>query len=277
MDCLARDGTSSTNPPTGNSGTGQNSKDQPNSSTGSQPADSSLFSSMQDQINNAEQSMRGAEITQLKSFLGAHSGKGDITKPLRPAKNGESFSSELNQKLSKYGYVVKSGTGSGGLKYIDMFAQTLGNLSGDGSFKASGKAYKSLRQKYPRAGFQTGGIIRADGVPKDGDNIRVRVNPNETILTQDFTKLLPEAVDIMQRFTRPVSTSGYFQNMKSLPFSNSTSIGSINLSLDLPDIENAQDFVTELQNNKKIQRALEISISDCIKNGRITNNIQSVS
>lgn len=227
-------------------------------------------------MNNAEQSMRNAEITQLKSFLGLHSGKGDITKPLRPATNKESFSSELNQKLSKYGYVVKSGSGSGGLKYIDMFAQILGNQSGDGSFKSNGKVYKALSQKYPHVGFQTGGIVRADGIPKDGDNIRVRVNPNETILTQDFTKLLPEAVDMMQRFTRPVSVPGYLQNIKYLPSDHSTSIGSINLSLDLPNIQNAQDFISELQNSKKIQRALEISISDCIKNGRITNNIQNI-
>ena len=157
-----------------------------------------------------------------------------------------------------------------------MFAQELGNLSGDGSFKSNGKVYRSLSQKYPHIGFQTGGIIRADGIPKNGDNIRVRVNPNETILTQDFTKLLPEAVGIMQRFTRPVSIPGYLQNMKYLTSDHSTSIGSINLSLDLPNIQNTQDFITELQNSKKIQRALEISISDCMKNGRITNNIQTI-
>lgn len=276
IECLTRDGSPSANPPEGSSGAGQTPEGQQGASAGNQPADSAIFSSMQEQKNNAEQSMRNAEITQLKSFLGIHSGKGDTTKPLRPAKSGESFSSELNQKLSKYGYVVKSGSGSGGLKYIDMFAQELGNLSGDGSFKSNGKVYRSLSQKYPHIGFQTGGIIRADGIPKNGDNICVRVNPNETILTQDFTKLLPEAVGIMQRFTRPVSIPRYLQNMKYLPSDHSTSIGSINLSLDLPDIQNTQDFITELQNSKKIQRALEISISDCMKNGRITNNIQTI-
>ena len=64
--------------------------------------------------------------------------------------------------------------------------------------------------------------------------------------------------------------------MKSLAPGGSTSIGSVNLSLDLPNVENSKDFITELQNNRKIQRALEISISDCIRNGRITSNIQSV-
>lgn len=276
VECLTEIGTPSANPPSGNSGAEQNYNARQNASHSSQPADSPLFPSMQQQMNNAEQSVRNAEVTQLKSFLAVHSGKADTSKPLRPAKSNETFSSELNQKLSKYGYVVKSGSGSGGLKYINMFAQILGDLSGDGSYQANGKVYKALSKKYPHVGFRTGGIIRASGVPSDGDRIAIRVNPNETILTQDFTKLLPDAVNMMQQFTRPVSIPGYLQNMKSLAPGGSTSIGSVNLSLDLPNVENSKDFITELQNNRKIQRALEISISDCIRNGRITSNIQSV-
>ncbi len=276
VECLTEIGTPSANPPSGNSGAEQNYNARQNASHSSQPADSPLFPSMQQQMSNAEQSVRNAEVTQLKSFLAVHSGKADTAKPLRPAKSNETFSSELNQKLSKYGYVVKSGSGSGGLKYINMFAQILGDLSGDGSYQANGKVYKALSKKYPHVGFRTGGIIRASGVPSDGDRIAIRVNPNETILTQDFTKLLPDAVNMMQQFTRPVSIPGYLQNMKSLAPGGSTSIGSVNLSLDLPNVENSKDFITELQNNRKIQRALEISISDCIRNGRITSNIQSV-
>lgn len=276
VECLTGIGTPSANPPSGNSGAEQNYNARQNASHSSKPADSPLFTSMQQQMNNAEQSVRNAEVTQLKSFLAVHSGKADTTKPLRPAKSNETFSSELNQKLSKYGYVVKSGSGSGGLKYINMFAQILGDQSGDGSYQANGKVYKALSKKYPHVGFRTGGIIRASGVPSDGDRIAIRVNPNETILTQDFTKLLPDAVNMMQQFTRPVSIPGYLQNMKSLAPGGSTSIGSVNLSLDLPNVENSKDFITELQNNRKIQRALEISISDCIRNGRITSNIQSV-
>lgn len=276
VECLTEIGTPSANPPSGNSGAEQNYNARQNASHSSQPADSPLFPSMQQQMSNAEQSMRNAEVTQLKSFLAVHSGKEDTAKPLRPAKSNETFSSELNQKLSKYGYVVKSGSGSGGLKYINMFAQILGDLSGDGSYQANGKVYKALSKKYPHVGFRTGGIIRASGVPSDGDRIPIRVNPNETILTQDFTKLLPDAVTMMQQFTKPLSIPGYFENIKSQAPGGSTSIGSVNLSLDLPNVENSKDFITELQNNRKIQRALEISISDCIRNGRITSNIQSV-
>lgn len=276
VECLTGIGIPSDNPSSDNAGAEQNDNARQNTTASSQPADSPLFTSMQQQMDNAEQSIRNAEITQLKSFLASHSGKGDTTKPLRPAKSNETFSSELNQKLSRYGYVVKSGSGSGGLKYINMFAQVLGNLSGDGSFHSSGTVYKSLARKYPHVGFRTGGIIRASGVPSDGDRIPIRVNPNETILTQDFTKLLPDAVTMMQQFTKPLSIPGYLENIKSQAPGGSTSIGSINLSLDLPNVENSQDFISELQNNRKIRRALEISISDCIKNGRITSSIQSI-
>lgn len=275
VECLNGIGIPSSNPSSDNSGAQQNDNARQNTTSSSQPADSPMFTSMQQQMDNAEQAMRNAEASQLRSFLASHSGKG-INKPLQPSKAGKTYKSELNQKLSGFGYVVKSGSGSGGLKYINMFAQILGDLSGDGSYQASGKVYKTLSKKYPHVGFRTGGIIRASGVPSDGDRIPIRVNPNETILTQDFTKMLPDAVTMMQQFTKPLSIPGYLQNIKSQAPGRSTSIGSINLSLDLPNVENSQDFISELQNNRKIRRALEISISDCIKNGRITSSIQSI-
>lgn len=59
-------------------------------------------------------------------------------------------------------------------------------------------------------GFATGGIVRsANGsLRANGDNTIVRVNPGETILTQKFTKLMPEAVDVM---------SGFINNIGSMP------------------------------------------------------------
>lgn len=56
-------------------------------------------------------------------------------------------------------------------------------------------------------GFSTGGIIRdAQGsIQANGDNTIVRVNPGETILTQDFTKLLPDTVSVMKNFVNDLT------------------------------------------------------------------------
>lgn len=52
-------------------------------------------------------------------------------------------------------------------------------------------------------GFASGGIIRDKNgsTMPNGDNTWIRVNPGETILTQDFTALLPDAVNVMERIT----------------------------------------------------------------------------
>lgn len=144
-------------------------------------------------------------------------------------------------------------------------------MSGDSSFKSSGAVYKTLQKKYPNAGFHTGGIVRADGIPKDGDNIRVRVNPDETILTQDFTKLLPDAVDTMKHF---VAITDYSKLMKSK--ASGSNFGNIIVNNELPNVVNAQDFVSEFQNSKRIQKAFEIGVRDCLSHGRITSNIQNI-
>ena len=53
------------------------------------------------------------------------------------------------------------------------------------------------------AGFANGGIVRSNlsGVlAKNGDSLLASVNPNETLLTNDFTKMLPITVDTMRAF-----------------------------------------------------------------------------
>ena len=49
-------------------------------------------------------------------------------------------------------------------------------------------------------GFATGGVI--GGTSYNGDKLIARVNSGESILTQDFTELLPHAVNVMQDLTK---------------------------------------------------------------------------
>lgn len=213
-----------------------------------------------------------AEVIALKNFLKSHSGSSsDITKPLKKADPGKTYKSKLNQILSQYGYVVKSGTGTHGLKYINMFAQILGLQFGDGSFDTNGVVYKKLKKKYPGIGFRTGGIVRADGVSKDGDYVPVRVNPDETILTQKFTKMLPETVDIMKDF---IHVTGYARLVE--PRKAGNTFGDIVINAELPNVTDTYDFANDLQNNKRTQKSIEVSVHDLMTKGIITNNIQRI-
>lgn len=111
----------------------------------------------------------------------------------KAAKSPEKYKSRLNQILAKEtGYVVTINDGYAASKFLQALN---GNGSGsakpgkDGSYYAKdGNIYKKLQEKYPLIGFRTGGIVRTSGVPKNGDHVPVRVNPDETILTKDFTK-----------------------------------------------------------------------------------------
>lgn len=49
-------------------------------------------------------------------------------------------------------------------------------------------------------GFSSGGVARelSGVIKKNGDNLLASINPNETVLTERFTELMPHAVDIME-------------------------------------------------------------------------------
>lgn len=176
--------------------------------------------------------------------------------------------SDLNKKLVKHWGVALSNKNND--KEFKAFAKKLG-VSQKVNYTKNGAVYKKLKENIN--GFQTGGIIRANGVPLKGDNIPIRVNPNETVLTQDFTDVLPMAVDVMDQFVKAAQP-----NYNALPNSNvcSQSIGDIVIHAELPNVENTQDFVYALQNDSKVQKAFAIAAKDLMSKGRITNNIQSV-
>lgn len=152
-----------------------------------------------------------------------------------------------------------------GLKHV---AKKLGLKHSSGS-----EAAKELSAYAKKAGFQTGGIVRANGIPLKGDNVPIRVNPNETVLTQEFTDMLPTAVDMMDKFVNiPLPNYNALTNAN---LGNQT-IGDIVIQAELPNVTNAQDFVSALQNDTRVQKALTIATKDLMNKGRITNNIQSI-
>lgn len=155
---------------------------------------------------------------------------------------------------------------------LKNLAHIIGIANYDGASK-KGRLYTKLHD-LGVSGFQMGGIIRTSGVPKNGDHVLVRANPDETILTQRFTDMLPEAVDIMESFIRPQLISDH----RLLPKGNfrEPSFGDVVIHAELPDVKNPLDFVNALQSDTRVRRAFAIATKDLISKGRITNNIQSI-
>ena len=193
-------------------------------------------------------------------------------------KNAESFiksnKQKANKKWAEYSDLNKKiydKTGGYVLSTANM--KELASLLGVkyNNAKSTGNLYQRLKALGVK-GFRTGGIVRANGFPSDGDYVPIRVNPNETVLTQDFTNMLPTAVDIMDRF---VKVHG-FPNTSVLPQSSlgNQTFGDIVIHAELPNVHNAQDFVHALQSDTKLQKAFTIATKDLMNKGRITSNIQ---
>lgn len=103
--------------------------------------------------------------------------------------------SDLNKLIKKHSnYVISNKNNDADFKKL---AKKLG-VSTKVDYTKNGAVYKYLKSH----GFRKGGIVRADGVPLDGDNVPIRVNPNETVLTEKFTDELPNAVKTMDEFVK---------------------------------------------------------------------------
>ena len=79
----------------------------------------------------------------------------------------------------------------------------------------------------------------------------------------------------MNDFTKSVTLPDY-SNIKKVNPNVGNTFGDIVINAELPNVKDSYDFVNDIQNNRKTQRAIEVSIKDCMSRGKITNNIQSI-
>jgi len=154
-------------------------------------------------------------------------------------------------------------------KGLKLLAEKLGV-----KYPSSGGAKTAdLKQYMKDAHFKTGGIAKlVKPVGEDGlgwmRNGEGFVAPEHVESIRNLMNIVPD----MTKFTSALT------NIKPVnrEFGNQT-FGDINLQLDLPNIENAQDLVSELQtNNSRTQKAFVIAVKDLVAKGKITNNIQSI-
>lgn len=210
--------------------------------------------------NQTQEEMSNSFFTEIGAWLS----NGHATGSTKNVK------SDLNKKLKKYWGVALSGKNKD--KEFKALAKKLG-VSKKVDYTKNGAVYKKLESEIK--GFRTGGIVRASGVPSDGDYIPIRVNPNETILTQKFTDMLPDTVNIMDNLTKAINFPDY-SNIVPNHVGNTQSFGDINVQMDLPNVTDYKSFCDEMQNNNKAQKLFTIATKDLMDKGRITNNIQRI-
>lgn len=169
---------------------------------------------------------------------------------------------ERNKKKKKK--VLKEGK-------IEELAGILG-IKYNGASK-SGNLYKRLKQLKVK-GFKHGGIAKLvksqgeDGLAmvRNGEGL---ISPENVAELQKFVKVIPTATDLLN-------------NMKDIPImpnlpTPSNTFGDIHFDkIELPNVQDVDDFVTALQTDKKVQRALGVSVHDLMTKGRITSNIQKL-
>lgn len=134
----------------------------------------------------------------------------------------------------------------------------------DTKFNKSGALYKKLHS-LKVLGFANGGIVRDElegKIKKNGDSLLASVNPNETVLTEKFTNLMPDAVDMMSKFVKvDIPDVSKFIT----PISQPTTIDS-HIDINLPNVENGVDFIAELK-KPKVQKALQSVTTDLLAGG----------
>lgn len=213
-------------------------------------------------------------------------------------KKKKSEYSDVNKKLyTEYKKVLSDSN-------LKKLATKLGVTYNNAS--STGNLYKKLKELKVR-GFQTGGIVRANGVPLKGDNIPIRVNPNETVLTQDFTDILPMAVDVMDQFVKEMNLEPYTppnatlaklaslapsydlmsdvkppmpkpesvtnNNVSKENFGNQT-FGDINVCLELPNVSDYKSFREEMRSDGNSRHMFEVMVDDCLYKRGVTKRVK---
>ncbi len=178
--------------------------------------------------------------------------------------------SALNKLLKKKtGAYISDKNKNADLKKI---SKALG-VKYDGKYTKSGTVYKYLKAH----GFQKGGIVRANNVPPTGDYVPVRVNPNETILTQKFTDMLPQAVNVMDNLQKAIRVPDYTRQIAKTDAG--TSYGDIHFDIDLPNVTNsstAKDIIHALQNDTKVQQVFSEGVNNLMTQKRITGRTRGI-
>lgn len=137
-------------------------------------------------------------------------------------------------------------------------AQAISDSKGINPKNMSDKFRRLIANALKNAGYANGGIVSGlkGAIRANGDSLIATVNPRESILTEEFTNMLPKAVDIMSNFNTlpsliPKSVSNnrdVLQNIK---------IGDINVTVDAPNAYDANGITQAIKQSTALQKTLQ--------------------
>lgn len=137
-------------------------------------------------------------------------------------------------------------------------AQAISDSKGINPKNMSDKFKRLIAKALKNAGYANGGVVSGlkGAIRANGDSLIATVNPRESILTEEFTNMLPKAVDIMSNFNTlpsliPKSVSNnrdVLQNIK---------IGDINVTVDAPNAYDANGITQAIKQSTSLQKTLQ--------------------
>lgn len=137
-------------------------------------------------------------------------------------------------------------------------AQAISDSKGINPKNMSDKFKRLIAKALKNAGYANGGVVSGlkGAIRANGDSLIATVNPRESILTEEFTNMLPKAVDIMSNFNTlpsliPKSVSNnrdVLQNIK---------IGDINVTVDAPNAYDANGITQAIKQSTALQKTLQ--------------------
>lgn len=176
----------------------------------------------------------------------------------KPKKNHKY--SDLNNAIKKEFEVVLS---DGNLKKL---AKQVG-VTYDNATK-NGSLYKKLKSMKVQ-GFKTGGIGRL--VKANGEDGLAMVRNGEGFVAPEHVEAIKGLLDITPDLNELVGDMIKIPSNLVKPSQNN--IGDVSFEFNLPDVKDPQSFLTTIQNDKKVQKALqEVTLGRVNGNGKLSVN-----
>ena len=206
--------------------------------------------------------IKDSSSTKALSYIKKHAKTG------RAPSNGKSYS-DVNKVISKY-----MGTSGKALSKQKVLSSNelreLADIVGVkyDNAKKSGKLYKRLHE-LSIAGFSHGGLVEA--IKRNGDDGIATLKVGEAILTPTDSKNLAslanhfEAIDVTADILKMLKDGA--KSGTGFGTAQNIDYGGVQFNFELPNVADPKSFITAIQNDNSLQKAIQSVSVDRINNG----------
>lgn len=137
-------------------------------------------------------------------------------------------------------------------------AQAIADSKGINPKNMSDKFKRLIANALKNAGYANGGVVSGlkGAIRANGDSLIATVNPRESILTEEFTNMLPKTVDIMSGFnTLPSLIPKSVLSNRNV--SQDIKVGDINITVDAPNAYDVNGITQAIKQSTSLQKTLQ--------------------